>query len=77
MASAQRTKDLKTYCKQWKESLENIAARRDQLLAWQNDGLVFFEENNENILPTMISEADAVVLRLKKEIGRASCRERV
>ncbi|GMR03577.1 MAG: hypothetical protein BMS9Abin22_078 [Gammaproteobacteria bacterium] len=61
MASEQRIEDLKTYCKQWQESIQHMAKRRDQLIAWQKEGTVIIENDNENILPTLITEADDAV----------------
>ena len=60
MASAERVENLKTYCKQWKESSENLTRRRDELLFWQSSGVHIFESgSNQDLLPTMIAEADA------------------
>ena len=65
MATPERIERLKTYCAQWKESLENVTKRLDELLSWQSAGVHIFEsDRDEDILPTMIGEADAAARNL-------------
>jgi hypothetical protein len=65
MATAQRIENLKTYCAQWKESLESVTRRRDELLQWQSSGLHIYEnDSRQDLLPTMINEADAAAKNL-------------
>jgi hypothetical protein len=66
MADQKRIEALKTYCEQWKESLNSAAANRDHLLSLQSEGVSIFENGGSNLLPTLISEADAAVLQLQK-----------
>jgi len=66
MATQEQIEVLKQYCQQWQDALQNVTKRRDQLLSWQNEGVFIFENNGENLLPTLIKEADSAVLQLQK-----------
>ena len=66
MVTQERIEALKQYCQQWQDALQNVTKRRDQLLSWQNEGVFIFENNGQNLLPTLIEEADSAVLQLQK-----------
>ncbi len=67
MASNQRINVLKLYCAQWKESLEGLEARRDELISWKEKGIFIFEnDNKEDLFPTLIEEADNAAKTYKK-----------
>lgn len=65
MATPNRIEALQRFCEQWKESLNALTARRDHLLSLQNTGVYIFENDGPNLLPTLISEADAAVLQVQ------------
>lgn len=66
MATQQRIENLKKFCQQWKEHLESAERRRNELLFWQSNGLYIYENDGENLLPTLIEEADSAVQQYKK-----------
>ena len=66
MANQERIYALKQYCQHWRDNLQNVAKRRDQLLSWQKEGIFIFENGGENLLPTLIQEVDQAVLQLQK-----------
>lgn len=66
MATQQRIDNLKKFCEQWKDHLRDAGKRRDELLFWQNNGLSIYENDGENLLPTLIAEADSAVLQYQK-----------
>ena len=70
MPTQQRIENLKAYCQQWQESLENVTKRRDHLCSLQSEGLYIFENDGENLLPVLIKEADQAVLQLQKILIR-------
>lgn len=65
MTDPKRIEALRRFCEQWKESLNELTARRDHLLSLQNTGMYIFENDGPDLLPTLISEADAVVLQVQ------------
>ena len=79
MANNQRINDLKTYCKQWKERLEEAEAHRDELISWKKQGTyVFVNDSNEDQFPSLIEAADNAVKEYKKIlIFMESLRDRV
>ena len=66
MADRKRIEALQRFCEEWKISLDSAAANRDHLLSLQASGVSIFENDGPNLLPTLISEADAAVLQLRK-----------
>ena len=66
MATQQRIENLKTFCQQWRDQLQSAEKHRDELLYWQNNGLSIFENDGENLLPTLIKEADSAAQQYKK-----------
>lgn len=70
MANQKRIEALQRFCEQWKESLNSAAANRDHLLSLQASGFSIFENDGPNLLPTLISEAEAAVLQLQKILIR-------
>lgn len=44
MTANQRINDLEECCKQWKQSIHDAEARRDELLAWKDTGMLIFEK---------------------------------
>lgn len=66
MATQQRIANLKKFCDQWKDHLQDAVKRRDELLFWQKDGLLIYENDGENLLPTLIAEADSAALQYQK-----------
>jgi len=71
MASPQRIEDLKTYCKEWQNTLEEAEARRDELILWKQQGTyVFTSDSDEDLFPTLIEEADNAVKMYKKILIR-------
>ena len=70
MATQERIDALKGFCQQWLEQLENAEKRRTQLLFWQSQGLYIYESGNENMLPSLIAEADRAVQQYKKILIR-------
>lgn len=66
MADQKRIEALQRFCEQWKKSLDSAAANRDHLLSLQASGVSIFENDGPNLLPTLISEADAAVLQLQR-----------
>jgi len=63
MASPQRIEDLKIYCKQWKESLDNAIKRRAELFSWKEQGLyIFNDDTNEDKLQDWIDQVDSTVI---------------
>ena len=66
MATQQRIDDLSRFCEQWKDHLQDAEKRRDELLFWQRNGLSIYENDGENLLPTLIAEADSTALQYKK-----------
>jgi len=59
MANSQRISDLEEYCKQWKQSLHDAEARRDELLSWKQMGMFVFEnDKGEDQFPSLIEQAD-------------------
>ena len=58
MSTSQRIVDLEEYCKQWKESLVDAEARRDELISWSQQGTFVFEnDSNADQFPSLIEEA--------------------
>ena len=71
MATPERIADLEAYCKQWEDSLANVTERRDQLLSWQSNGMHIFEnDSEEDLLPTLIAEADSAARTFQKVLIR-------
>lgn len=71
MATPERIENLKAVCAQWKESLENVIKRRDELLTWQNMRVHIVENQNEqDLLPIMIDEADEAARNLHSILVR-------
>ena len=66
MATQQRIDSLRKFCEQWEDHLNNAEKRRTELLFWQKNGLSIFENDGENLLPTLIMEADSDVQQYKK-----------
>lgn len=65
MATQQRIEALKQHCQQWRDSLQNVTQNRDHLLAFQNE-IFRFENDGENLVPTLIKEANDTVLQMQK-----------
>lgn len=66
MASKERIENLKKYCEQWEQSLENAEKQRDQLIELKNSGVSAVDNNGEELLPIMIEEADKAAIIYKK-----------
>jgi len=66
MATKERIDNLKKFCEQWKEQLQNAEKRRGELLFWQQIGLTVYENDGENLLPTLVAEADSAVLQYQR-----------
>ena len=66
MATPKRIADLKAYCEQWEECLNGVITRMDELRRWQDEGMHIFEKDDtQDLLPTMIEEADYAARNLK------------
>jgi hypothetical protein len=66
VATQQRIDNLKKFCEQWRAHLQDAVKRRDELLFWQSNGLSIYENDGENLLPTLIAEADNAALQYQK-----------
>ena len=63
MATQQKIDNLKKVCDQWRDYLKNAVKRREELLFWQSQDLYIYENDGENLLPTLIAEADSAALQ--------------
>lgn len=62
MATTQRIENLKTYCEEWKESVIEAEAKRDDLVKWKNDGMsVTTSDSEKDLFPVLIKEAEKAV----------------
>jgi len=66
MPTQSRIEALRQFCQQWHEHLQSALRRRDELLGWQSKGLSIYEHDGDNLLPTLIDEADKAVQQYKK-----------
>lgn len=66
MATQQRINDLVKFCEQWKDYLLDAEKRREKLLFWQGSGLSIYENDGDDLLPSLIDEADSAALQYKK-----------
>ncbi|MET3132634.1 hypothetical protein AAKU55_002911 [Oxalobacteraceae bacterium GrIS 1.11] len=68
MATQQRIDNLTQFCEQWENRMQDAGKRRDELLFWQANGLSVSEnsDDGENLLPTLIAEADRATLQYQK-----------
>jgi hypothetical protein len=70
MATRKRIDTLKQLCQQLRDTLNDMTENRDQLLACQNE-LFVFENGGENLVPTLIKEANDAILQWQKLLAIA------
>ena len=66
MHTQQRIDALKRSSKHWEHRLRKLAEGRDELIGWQNDGVAYLNSSGENVLPSLIEEAEEAVQRVLK-----------
>jgi hypothetical protein len=66
MATQKRIEDLTTYCERWQDCLKSAIDSRSHLLYLQGMGVSTFENDGPDLLPTLITEADAAVLQYQR-----------
>jgi hypothetical protein len=66
MSTQQRIDALKQSSEHWERRLQNLTEGRDELIAWQNEGVSVLNSSGENVLPSLIEEAEEAVQRVLK-----------
>jgi hypothetical protein len=62
VATRQRIENLKSYCEEWKGSVIEAEARKDELIKWNNDGMsVTSSDSEKDLFPILIEEAEKAV----------------